>query len=683
MKKRLLAAIMSLCMIVSLLPVSAFAVEDPGTPAAAVDSVSTAEDSPVQITKTVSGPDDSGDYTLKLESYVTGKVTGGSSKPLDIVLVLDQSGSMAYDFDGESTSNDQEKRQYAMKQAVNSFIDQVASRYTTKEANHKMSIVTFADIALTRKDWTDVTPSDGALSLKSTVNNLPSSPTGATNVSAGMEKAEELINSSSKESNREKVVIVFTDGIPTTSSSYNNQIADGAVATSKTLKNNGVAVYTIGIFNDADPEKMYGTVNGTGSEGAIGYYWWTTILGEIFAGRLSEAESGAANRFLNLLSSNYPGATTDGLTHVDLGLYDSFTITENFTREEGNYYLTAATSSELDDVFQEIAESIIPSVQVGPEAVLTDTLSGNFQFSNNISAGDVSGVTVTAVPATGTGNKPTWGQGTKANVQVTIQDSTINVSGFDYSADENVVVQKDGQWQGHKLVISFPIKPDSEAEWGESGNYDTNAAAGLKYGENLKDSTMLSDSPSTYIDTYTVTYQWSNSPSGDLYNNVGNKVDSPVLPTNEKYYITNGKYTVDNTYTDTTTYYTHDEYGNVNGQYTFSGWNDPNHGVMGDQNVVITGSWDYTNQPVEEHQVIYKWEDAPTNVTLPNPITGLVKGEPYTLDTTYEKGDTVVEGGYTYTFKGWSDPNNGIMGNTDVTITGTLDQGSEFLHPDL
>ena len=100
MKKRLLAAIMSLCMIVSLLPVSAFAVEDPGTPAAAVDSVSTAEDSPVQITKTVSGPDDSGDYTLKLESYVTGKVTGGSSKPLDIVLVLDQSGSMAYDFDG-------------------------------------------------------------------------------------------------------------------------------------------------------------------------------------------------------------------------------------------------------------------------------------------------------------------------------------------------------------------------------------------------------------------------------------------------------------------------------------------------------------------------------------------------------------------------------------------------------
>ena len=68
MKKRLLAAIMSLCMIVSLLPVSAFAVEDSGTPVAAVNSVRTAKDSPVQITKTVSEPDDSGDYTLKLES---------------------------------------------------------------------------------------------------------------------------------------------------------------------------------------------------------------------------------------------------------------------------------------------------------------------------------------------------------------------------------------------------------------------------------------------------------------------------------------------------------------------------------------------------------------------------------------------------------------------------------------
>ena len=71
MKKRLLAAIMSLCMIVSLLPVSAFAVEDPGTPAAAVDRVSTAEDSPVQITKSVADAGN-GQYKITMESYVTG-----------------------------------------------------------------------------------------------------------------------------------------------------------------------------------------------------------------------------------------------------------------------------------------------------------------------------------------------------------------------------------------------------------------------------------------------------------------------------------------------------------------------------------------------------------------------------------------------------------------------------------
>ena len=103
MKKRLLAAIMSLCMIVSLLPVSAFAVEDPVTSAAAVDSVRTAKDSPVQITKTVSEPDDSGDYTLKLESYVTGKVTSTAPTPMDIVLVLDVSGSMKETFSSITT----------------------------------------------------------------------------------------------------------------------------------------------------------------------------------------------------------------------------------------------------------------------------------------------------------------------------------------------------------------------------------------------------------------------------------------------------------------------------------------------------------------------------------------------------------------------------------------------------
>ena len=139
----------------------------------------------------------------------------------------------------------------------------------------------------------------------------------------------------------------------------------------------------------------------------------------------------------------------------------------------------------------------------------------------------------------------------------------------------------------------------------------------------------------------------------------------------------NEPYTIDSKYVSGYEVEEKDTYGNVTGKYTFSGWTDPNGGVMGDEDVVVTGTWSYDTVAVDEHQVTYSWTgDVPTTETLPAAITGLVKNEPYTIDSKYVSDYEVEEkdayGNVTgkYTFSGWTDPNNGVMGDADVTVTG-------------
>ena len=142
-------------------------------------------------------------------------------------------------------------------------------------------------------------------------------------------------------------------------------------------------------------------------------------------------------------------------------------------------------------------------------------------------------------------------------------------------------------------------------------------------------------------------------------------------------------YTVDSTYTSQSKIEEKDQYGNVTGIWTFSGWKldgkvVTGEQIMGDETVYLRGVWTLTEQDVPKHTVSYDWgENAPASETLPAGITGLVKGESYTIDSTYTSA-TVVEvtddSGVvigTYTFSGWTDPNDGVMGETDVTVTGT------------
>ena len=88
-------------------------------------------DNGLELSKQVIRANDDGSYTIRIEAYTTGNViTSTKTVPVDIVLVLDQSGSMAYDFSGNSTNTNSDRRQYAMKQAVNNFISSVGEMYS-------------------------------------------------------------------------------------------------------------------------------------------------------------------------------------------------------------------------------------------------------------------------------------------------------------------------------------------------------------------------------------------------------------------------------------------------------------------------------------------------------------------------------------------------------------------------
>lgn len=197
---------------------------------------------------------------MTLEAYLTNEVTQTvSAQPLDIVLVLDQSGSMAYDFNGNKTGKYSDTRQYTMKLAVANFIDKVGEQYSEK-GDHRMAIVTFGSNAETLQGWT-VVDAAGKSSLKNAVGRLPQNPAGATNVGAGIQAAETLMGSgyayAGSNMERQKVVIVFTDGVPTKTTDFNTDVATAAIKSGKKLKDADALIYTVGIFNGANPAQLH------------------------------------------------------------------------------------------------------------------------------------------------------------------------------------------------------------------------------------------------------------------------------------------------------------------------------------------------------------------------------------------------------------------------------------------
>ena len=678
MKKKFLALVLTLAMVLSLVPATALAVGE-NSP---VTEVSTDANSPVQIKKSINAKGD----TLTLEAYLTNEVTETvSTKPLDIVLVLDQSGSMAYDFNGNKTNNDTARRQYAMKSAVTNFINEVGKQYSDK-GDHRMAIVTFGSEATTLQGWT-VVDTYGANSLQNTVNTL-SQPEGATNVGAGMETAQALMGTGyayngSNTTARQKVVIVFTDGVPTTTSDFNATVANNAITAAKAMKEAGAFVYTIGIFNGANPKQLYGDkwnykINeDIPCTGEVGSCWGGSWLANLFGNNDFKAiDVPAGNRFLNYLSSNFSGATEIGITygsyhpgHTGFAAGNGWRIDANFTRTASNYYLTAINADGLNSVFEKIIEEISTlEIEAGTDAILSDTLSEYFDLNIPEGATAESAITVKQWNCTGKDNDGyAWmeasEQPTTINVQVT--GKKIEVTGFDYTTNA-VTKTTSGSgtvYSGSKLVVTIPIKPDTAyTNWEKGSNlYPTNNTnndnqAGLsnykdKNGEALP-STLLKESPKAKVTAYTVTYNWEN-----------NAPSNQILPTDDRNYIPGQSYTVNSSFREDTI--VPDANG---GSYQFSGWNDPNDpkGVMGTKDVTIIGSWKHT-EPTPSAPTYTLTYDANGGKadSVPTDSNAYTAGQTVNLD--YSKDAAHNQEGVI--FIGWSETNDdGKIYNKGDTI---------------
>ena len=630
MKKRFWALLLAVMMVVSVLPTTAFAATDDEP----VPSVSTPDSSPVKITKSVKAdPTAANRYTLSMEAYVTGQVVTTNPEPLDIVLVLDVSGSMKDDIsivkeenviyrqvsntnayvyfnwrygDGEywyspdsgttfypitnidwdanlglddytytyDEGNDETKtyssrgallspsniyyktvktetitvsKMEALKKAVNSFIAKTAEKnaaITVDSAKHCISIVKFAGEKNTTpgndlyyegkyqynntqivKNLTTV-DAGGAAELTAAVNNLQAA--GATAADWGMEFAKKAL----EDSERKQVVIFFTDGEPNHQNGFDTDVANTAIGHAQDLKTRGATIYTIGVFAGANP-------NDTQSN---------------------------TNKFMHAVSSNYPGASS----MRNLG----------DRADDSNYYKTATTDVALAEIFGKIAEEMIPDVAAGSSSVLTDTVSGWF-IPVIPEDESVKAVTVEVWSATGTDGEPSWAPDLNADtteIDAIIVGQKISVTGFDYAA--NALAKKDGSWTGKKLVISFAIAPNADAEW-EAGNhlYPTNVAgadeednAGL-YPESGKAFASLDRSPTVPVTAYSVTYSYSG----------GAPTDAPPVPDDEVY--------LPGTEVTVVTAPTLPD-------YSFSGWTaEPNVDIsenkftMPECDVALTGSW--------------------------------------------------------------------------------------------
>lgn len=593
--KRLLTWVLVLVMALSLLPLNALAAGGSET-----DSGS----GMIFTKKFVSDvPDKDGNYTIQMTAQATGKeVETTKPVPMDIVLVLDQSGSMADDFNGNSTNNNEARRQYAMKAAVNSFIGEVADKYST-DADHHMAIVIFSDDAETLVGWTAVDKDGGASELTDKISALSNTPSGATNVEAGMTETQSLMSNAPTGQSRQKTVIVFTDGVPTTETRFNVDVANKALEIAQNMKNDGVSIYTIGVFSGADIKQLYGKgCNGNVEDkwGEVGFLWF---------GDVADVDRPAGNRFLNYLSSNFKNANKIGLRDAswDIGLfhYDGWKITQNFTRTSSDYYKTAVDASDLNGIFKTIS-SMVPAPgnpALDEKTVITDTLSDYFTF-----AGTEDDVEVYAIDANG--NKKESEDAAKATA--TPNGKTVRVTNYDFSAHYKGIGDAE-----ETLVIKIKVKPDtSYTNWGESGMYETNKGNATVTHPNIEEPIAIAASPEVYVKTYQVTYGFDTTAP-----------DGATHPEDNQYYISGQTADVKPPEPSSIELDGH--------TYTFNGWKngeaDVGEKIDISGNVTLTGSWSKTPNTAS-YTVNYLWngtsiKDSTTdtaacgstvNVTAPN-----------------------------------------------------------------
>lgn len=478
-----------------------------------------------------------GQYQIKLTSYTTGTVTEQqTTKPTDIVLVLDQSGSMAEKFSQVSRANadkeagktegayvtpDGEKMRYnngewqyytgfssrwrsysgdtfyssrllALKTAVDTFVNQVSKEATESDIDHRIAIVGFASTGGSYNNTellstssvvnysraNDANYRDALVSVNGTNGNINSRLTTAINrlgadgdtySEHGIDMANKIFaqHNTASEAERQRVVVMFTDGYtaPSGTNDFKYSMADAAIEKAQTSKSTYKAtVYTVGIFANADPSADI-TRNFKTSDGWSDWYNVNNLT--------AAQELTAANRYMHYVSSNYPNATS---------LNNGGNLSDKASPFTGgdSYYLSAGDAATLNSIFEKISNNIsTPSIELGTQAYVKDTVSDYF-------TAPVDGrVTVTTQKAGyDVSGKLVWtDETTTAGLNVDVSGKTVKVSGFDYDVnfvsasdkgrDENDQ-KKPGSFYGRRLVVTFTVK--AEPDFLGGNNVPTNTS---------------------------------------------------------------------------------------------------------------------------------------------------------------------------------------------------------------
>lgn len=307
------------------------------------------------------GENEKSDFLTTLSAMSsTSNSTVTVTTPLDIVMVLDASGSM----DHAMGDTDDTKRITALKNAAYSFIDTIAKQNEGIEGvdrQHRVAIVKFSG------DKTDKIGNDsydkweygrtntynysqvmagltncsgaGVTDLRETIKAIK--PAGATRADNGLQLAEGI---TSGRADAKKIVVFFTDGKPTSYDEFDSKVANDAVTAAKNMKDSKATVYTIGIFDGADPS----------------------------AGIQDSGKSQKENKFMQAVSSNYPNATAWDV--------------HGARAENSDYYKSATNAEELKKVFDDISQAITsePPYPTEIHKGYDETKSGYITFTDEL-----------------------------------------------------------------------------------------------------------------------------------------------------------------------------------------------------------------------------------------------------------------------------------------------------------
>ncbi len=369
------------------------------------------------------GENEESDFLTTLSAMSsTSNSTVTVTTPLDIVMVLDASGSM----DDPMGGGDRTKRIDALKSAANSFIDTIAKQNESIEGvdrQHRVAIVKFAgdksnDIGndtyrdkgyvynntQVMKDLIDCSGSN-VKALKDTIAGIK--PAGATRADYGLELAKDR---TSGRKDAKKIIVFFTDGTPTSQSEFNSKVANAAVTAAKDMKDAKATVYTIGIFNGANPSAV-----------------------------VQDSQTSKENKFMQAVSSNYPNATAWN--------------THGTRAENSDFYKSATNAEELKKVFDDISQAITsePPYPTEIHKGYDETKSGYITFTDEL--GDfmqVDGFTEVVINGT---------PFTKVSKAINKETNTDTYEFTDKAKDLLITVQRagdDNPQKGDIVTVNIP-----------------------------------------------------------------------------------------------------------------------------------------------------------------------------------------------------------------------------------